>query len=74
MMTNRHHQRAEKVVAEFKEIIGESICSDISDANFEDLALLIRDAISDELLSAVELIENVVKKIRSDTDLLELGM
>jgi hypothetical protein len=32
-----HHQRADKVVAEFKEIIGESICAQISDANFQDL-------------------------------------
>jgi len=72
-MTNLHHKRADKVVAEFKEIIGESTCSRISDAHFEDLTLLIRDAITDELLSAAELIENVVKKIRSDTDLHELG-
>jgi len=73
-MTNRHHQRADKLVAEFKEIIGESVCSEISDAHFEDLALLVRDAITDELLAAIELIENVVKKIRSDTDLHELGL
>jgi hypothetical protein len=74
MMTNQHHRRAAKVVAEFKEIIGESVCSEISDAHFDDLTLLIRDAITDELLSAVDLIENAVKKIRSDTDLLELGI
>jgi hypothetical protein len=73
-MTNRHHQRADKVVAEFKEIIGESTCTRISDAHFQDLTLLIRDAISDELLAAVELIEKVAKKIRSDTDLNEIGL
>ena len=72
-MTNMHHQRADKVVAEFKEIIGESICAQISDANFQDLTLLIRDAITDELLEAAELIEKVAMKIRRDTDLHELG-
>ena len=72
-MTNKHHQRADKVVAEFKEIIGESICAQISDANFQDLALLIRDAITDELLAAAELIEKVAMKIRRDTDLHQLG-
>jgi hypothetical protein len=73
-MANRHHQRADKVVAEFKEIIGESACASISDAHFQDLTLLIRDAISDELLAAAELIETVARKIRSETDLHELGL
>ena len=72
-MVNKHHQRADKVVAEFKELIGESSCAQISDANFEDLTLLIRDAITDELLAAAELIEKVAMKIRRDTDLHELG-
>ena len=72
-MANRH-QRADKVVAEFKEIIGESTYSRISDAHFQDLTLLIRDAITDELLEAAELIEKVAKKIRSETGLNELGL
>ena len=72
-MVNKHHQRADKVVAEFKEIIGESICAQISNANFQDLTLLIRDAITDELLAAAELMEKVAMKIRHDTDLHELG-
>ena len=73
-MTNLHHKRADKVVAEFKQIIGESMCAQISDANFQDLTLLIRDAISDELLAAAELIEKVAMKIRRDTDLNQLGL
>ena len=72
-MVNKHHQRADKVVAEFKELIGESGCAQISNANFQDLTLLIRDAITDELLAAAELIEKVAMKIRRDTDLHELG-
>jgi hypothetical protein len=35
---------------------------------------LIRDAISDELLAAAELIEKVAMKIRRDTDLNQLGL
>jgi hypothetical protein len=73
-MVNRHHQRADKVVAEFKQIIGESMCAQIPDANFQDLTLLIRDAITDELLAAAELIEKVAMKIRRDTDLNQLGL
>ena len=73
-MGNRHHQRADKAVMEFKEVIGESVCSQISKAHFEDLTLLIRDAITDEVLSATERMEMVIRKIKSETDLNELGI
>jgi hypothetical protein len=73
-MGNRHHQRADKAVVEFKEVIGESICSQISKAHFEDLTLLIRDAITDEVLSATERMEMIIKEIRSETDLHEIGI
>jgi hypothetical protein len=59
---------------EFKEIIGESVCSQISAAHFQDLALLVRDAITDEVLAAAERMEKVIKEIRSETDLHELGI
>jgi hypothetical protein len=73
-VSNRHHIRADKVVVEFKEIIGESVCSQISAAHFQDLALLVRDAITDEVLAAAERMEKVIKEIRSETDLHELGI
>lgn len=73
-MTNRHHERADKLVSEFKVILGESACSQISDAHFQDLVLLVRDAITDELLAAAERMENVIREIRSDTDLHEMGL
>jgi hypothetical protein len=73
-MANRHHKRADEVVAEFKQIIGESACAQISDAHFQDLTLLVRDVITDELLAAADLIEKVAQQIRSETDLHELGL
>lgn len=73
-MTNRHHERADKLVAEFKEIIGESGCAQISDAHFQDLVLLVRDAITDELLASAERMEKVIREIRSETDLHEIGL
>ena len=73
-MSHRHHQRAAKVVAEFKNVIGDPVCALISDAHFEDLVLLVRDAITDEVLSATERVENILKDIRSETDLHELGI
>jgi hypothetical protein len=73
-MTNKHHQRADKIVAEFKDIIGESVCNQISETHFQDLTLLIRDSISDELLAAAELVEKVARKLRSESDLHELEL
>ncbi len=73
-MTNRHHERADKLVSEFKEIIGESASSQISDAHFQDLLLLVRDAITDELLAAAQRMEKVIREIRSETDLHEIGL
>lgn len=73
-MTNRHHERADKLVAEFKEIIGETSCSQLSDAHFQDLVLLVRDAITDELLAVTERMENVIREIRGETDLHEMGL
>lgn len=73
-MSNRYHQRADEVVTAFKDIIGESACKQISDAHFQDLTLLIRDAISDELLAAAELVEKLARHLRSETDILELGL
>jgi hypothetical protein len=36
-MTTRHHQRADKLVAEFREILGAETCAGISDAHFQGL-------------------------------------
>ena len=73
-MINRHHQRADKMVEEFKDIIGASVCSQISDAHFQDITLLVRDLISDELLAAAELIEKVAKQLRGESDIHEMEL
>lgn len=73
-MSNRHLQRADKVVSEFKEIIGQSGCDLISNAHFQDLTLLVRDAITDEVMAIAEQMEKVIKEMRSDTDLNDLGL
>ena len=73
-MTNRHHQRADKMVAEFKNIIGESICNQIPSAHFQDLTLLVRDLISNDLLVAAKLIDKVAQQLRSESDLQEMEL
>lgn len=73
-MSNQHHKRADKVVVKFKEVIGQSVCTQISEAHFQDLALLIRDAITDEVLFVAERMEKIIKDVRIETDLHELGI
>lgn len=73
-MANRHHERADQVVAAFKDLIGEEARKQIQDVHFQDLTLLVRDAISEELREAAELVEKVARQIRSETDIHEMDL
>jgi hypothetical protein len=73
-MTDQHHARAVRVVQAFKESISEAALECISDAQLEKLTLMIGEAISEELSEAALMIEDVAKKLRSQTDRLELGL
>jgi hypothetical protein len=73
-MTNRHHERVAAVVSAFKEILDDSLCRQIPDAQFRDLDRLIRELVSTELRDAAERIEEVARALRSETDIHELGM
>lgn len=73
-MTHRHHERARKVVAVFKELIGESACSQIKEVHFEDLNLMICEAISEEMRDAAELVDKVAQHLRSESDIHEFGL
>ena len=73
-MTNQHHERVEAVVTAFREIIGESLCRQISDAHFRDLDRLIRDLVSVELREAADRIDTVTKALRSETDVREMAL
>jgi hypothetical protein len=73
-MTNRHHERVAAVVSAFKEILDDSVCRQISDAQFRDLDRLIRELVSTELRDAADRVEEVARALRSETDIHELGM
>ena len=73
-MSNRHQERALKVVNSFKHILHEDACQLITDAQFEELALMVNEAIADELNNCAELVENVVKQIRGELNKPSLGM
>lgn len=73
-MTDRYQERAAKVVETFKARLSEAACEQINDAQFEDLYLMIRKAISEELLSTAKLIEDLAKQVRSEADKPELEL
>jgi len=73
-MSNQHHERVEAVVTAFREILGQSLCRQISDAHFRDLDRLIRELVSVELRDAADRVEVVTKALRSETDVREMGL
>jgi hypothetical protein len=72
-MTNRHQQRAEQVVASFKEMLDKPALAAISPAQLEELEILIREAIADELHDAAEQVEDLARKLRAEVELPSLG-
>lgn len=72
-MINRHQERAQQVVASFKELIDEPALKAISDAQFKELELLVREAIADELHNAAEKVEELARKLRAEVELPNLG-
>ncbi len=73
-MTEETQELAEKVVATFKHNLSETARKQIRDADFNELTLMIREAISEELAKATDMVEEVVRKLRSETDKPEIGL
>ncbi len=73
-MVDRHYEHAEKVVEAFKSDLSKTTCGQISDSQFSQLADMIREAISEELETAVDLIEEVARKLREGVEKPDIGM
>jgi hypothetical protein len=73
-MTNRHEQLVEKVVDTFKSTLDQAALERISDAQFEDLKMMIREAISAELGIAANLVYEVARKIRHEVEKPEIEL
>lgn len=73
-MSERHQELAEKVVSAFKERLSEHARGQITDAQFEDLSLMIREVIAVELEGAANLMDEVLKKLRADIEKPDLGL
>ena len=73
-MTNRHEVLAEKVVDTFQSRLTQAALERISDAQWEDLKMMIREAISAELGIAADLVLEVARKIRREVEKPELEL
>lgn len=73
-MTNRHQERAEQIVATFKQSLDAKVVQYITDAQFTALTLMIKEAMGEELGFAAEQLEQVIRKLRAEAEKPELGM
>ncbi|WP_303904407.1 hypothetical protein [Thiohalomonas denitrificans] len=73
-MTERQRDRAQKVVESFRVLLDKKALETIPDNDFEQLALFIQEALSDELHDAAEQVEELARKMRSGTSLSDVGM
>jgi len=71
---SHNEQLAAKVVAIFRDNISAEARGHISDAEFHDLQQIVREALSEELLEAVEMIEQVARRLRSMTERVDLEL
>lgn len=73
-MTDRHQELATRVVEAFKANLGEAARGHISAAQFEDLNLMIREALSEEREATAALLEELLRKLRADIERPELEL
>ena len=55
-------------------LLSDAARAHISDAQFEEMAIVVREAIGDELSAAADLVEQVAKKLRETAQESELGL
>lgn len=67
-------ERAQKVVASFKESLDSSVRDGISSHQYEELALMIAEALSDELDDVAARMEALVQQIRAESRKGQMGM
>jgi hypothetical protein len=69
-MTQENRSRAHKIVETFRGELSDSVQSDIGEGGFKKLTLMINEGIQEDRKE----VEEVVKALRKDIDIPELGM
>ena len=73
-MTQNNQSRAKKLVESFRNELSDSVQSEIGESGFEKLSLMINELIQEDRKEVVVLVEEVVKTLRKDIEIPELGM
>lgn len=73
-MSIENMQLADKVVTAFQNILTDDTKSQISEKEFHELNLMVREALSQQLSHTAASIEELAKKLRSMTDHQDIGL
>ena len=63
-----------EIIDNFKSRLSKSVREQIGSAQFDDLAIMIDEAINTEIASAADMLENVIRKLRQSARGPELGL
>jgi len=73
-MSNNQRPIVGKIVDRFQSQLDDSVRQQITNAQFAELALMIEEAISEEVGAAADAVDEVVKKLRASTRKAEIGL
>ncbi len=73
-MTDNHQERAQRVVRAFKAMLEDRALEHITNAQFEDLALMIHKLVTEELEGAVAVVEDALNRVRGGIAKPDLGL
>ena len=73
-MTQNNQSRAKSLVESFRNELSDSVQSEIGERGFEKLSLMINELIQEDRKEVVVLVEEVVKTLRKDIEIPELGI
>ncbi|NOQ77282.1 MAG: hypothetical protein GQ475_05765 [Methylococcaceae bacterium] len=73
-MTIANDQLADKVVIAFKNILSEESKSQLSDKEFHELNLIVREALSQQISQTADMVDDISKQLRSMTDHQDIGL
>jgi len=73
-MSNNQRPIVGKIVERFKSQLDENVRQQITSAQFAELALMIEEAVSEEVGAAADAVDEVVKRLRASTRKAEIGL
>ena len=65
-MKNKHQALAEQVVQAFQNKLDPQVLEQIGRAGFEDLRLLVEEALAESLGAALERVDDLMRELRAD--------